>query len=241
MIRAFHFLFADMRSGEDIFAGIERPWRVGETRSYVETHIEAGDGAMLRELGYHSSPTLWDAFLQADGPIACLVEVSEPIFLTTPDRDLGCYQASRSRKLLAARNLESELRAFACDCAERVLDMCSRSSAADFRRAIEVSRRFSRGHATQHELRAAFASAQAAVEAEKGPARAAGEASLGSAFHESADGARVAVWSAAWAVQAKGASLAVRERKWQRDRFEAPSHSGSRHSPGCRGVPSSER
>jgi hypothetical protein len=220
MIRAFHFLFSDMRSDEDMFAGNERPWQIGEARSYVETSIEAGGGVMLHESGYHSSPTLWDAFLQAHGPVACLVEVSEPVFLSTPDRDLGCFQASRNRRLLAARTVESELRAFACDCAERVLNMCARSVAPHFRRAIEVSRRFARGHATEDELREAFVSARGTADAQKGATRASGEAIVGAVFAESGDGAILAVWSALQAVKTKGASFAVQERKWQRDRFE---------------------
>jgi hypothetical protein len=35
MLPAFHFLSSDMRSDEDMFAGDERPWLVGEVRGHV--------------------------------------------------------------------------------------------------------------------------------------------------------------------------------------------------------------
>ena len=65
-----------------------------------------------------------------------------------------------------------------------------------------------------------FFLARDAAGAETGRVRAAGEAIVGSVFDESENGALVAVWSAAWAVEAKGAIFAAQERKWQRDRFE---------------------
>jgi len=82
---AFHFLMSDMRSDEDLIAGNDRPWAVGETRVYTAIQLDAGGGETIESYGYHSSPTLWDAFLNADGPIAALVGVSEPLPWTYPD------------------------------------------------------------------------------------------------------------------------------------------------------------
>ena len=79
MIRAYHFISDDMRSDEDIVAGRDQPWRLGETRIYVPVTLDAGDGEFITEAGYHSSPSLSDALMRADGPIACAVEISDPI------------------------------------------------------------------------------------------------------------------------------------------------------------------
>ena len=143
-IHSFHWLQADMRSG----SGRERPWTVGETRS-VPT-------AKLCERGYHSSPTLWDALGYAPGPVACLVEVSEPVASdATPN---AAKQVSLSRRLVAAVNVERELRLWGCECAERaLLRERERGREPDPRcgAAVETARRYANGQATAEELAAA--------------------------------------------------------------------------------------
>jgi hypothetical protein len=76
MVRAYHFLSEDLRSDEDMITGNSVPWRIAETRAFTPVAIDVGNEEIVSEIGYRSSPTLWDAFLQADGPVACLVEVS---------------------------------------------------------------------------------------------------------------------------------------------------------------------
>src|SRR5271167_91587 len=132
MLQAYHFLFEDFQSDEDMIARNPLPWRLGELRTYTPITIDAGDGETISQIGYRSSPTLWDAFLQADGPIACLVEVSE-IISTEGDVEAGFVQVSIERRLLAATDIRSDLRLFACDCAERVLYLYERAYPGDDR------------------------------------------------------------------------------------------------------------
>jgi len=153
MLRAYHFTYEDLHSDEDVIAGNSVPWRIGEIRAYTPVSIDAGEGETISQIGYRSSPTLWDALLQADGPIACLVEVSEPIS-TEGDVETGFVQVSRERRLLAVRDLRSDLRLFACDCAERVLYLYEREFPGDDRprRAIQVARDHACDRATAGEL-----------------------------------------------------------------------------------------
>ena len=99
-------------------------------------------------------------------------------------------------------------RLFACDCAERVLDLFERQFPDDARprQAIETARRFAMGEASAEELARAAEAARADV------ARAAASAAAWSA----AWSARVAAWEAAWS-----AARAARkdERNWQAHRL----------------------
>ena len=144
-MKAYHFLTADMTAGQ----GSEGPWAVGEQR-YIEGEI------IPCERGYHSSPSLWQALTYAPGPIACLVEI--PRKGTKREFDKA---ASPSRKLLAAVNIESDLRLFAADCAEHVLWIYERDYPNDARprQAIAATRAYAAGEIGD----AAWAAAQAAA------------------------------------------------------------------------------
>ena len=145
---AYHTLRADMRTGSG--SSREKPWKIDEERTLRGGTIE------LCKRGYHSSPTAFATLAYIQGPVLCLVEVSEP-----EQRD-ATKQVSRSRKLLRAVNVETELRLFACDCAERaLLREREHGREPDERswKAIEVSRLFARGEATVEELAAAAAAA----------------------------------------------------------------------------------
>lgn len=148
---AYHWLKDDMSAGR----GNEKPWSVGEERTY-----KGRRPIKLCERGYHSSPTLFDALQYAPGNVACLVEVSEPI---TKDETKS---ASKTRKLLAAVNVERELRQFAIDCAERIL-LAERDNGRepDVRSwaAIEAARAYLRGEITPEELSAAYYAAYSAA------------------------------------------------------------------------------
>ena len=161
MIKAFHFLKEDFTSR----SGDEAPWSVGETRTIADP-----SKIVLCEYGYHSSPSLWDALNYAPGPMACLVEISKPLFT---DDDANRRKAvSAKRKLIKAVNIDRELRLFACDCANHVLYIFERQRPNDKRprEAIEVARRFADGKATKKELAAAGAAARAAAGAAVGAA-----------------------------------------------------------------------
>jgi len=102
-MKAYHFLKDDMMAGH----GNEPAWHEGEERDIGD------DNLIMCERGYHSSPSFYDALPYAEGNMACIVKVSKPIHK-------GPFkQVSRRRKLIKARNIERELRAFACDCEER--------------------------------------------------------------------------------------------------------------------------
>jgi hypothetical protein len=201
-MRAYHWLRDDMTSG----GGNEPPWTVGETRT-----IE-GDLALC-ERGYHWSPTLWDGLCYAPGSMACLVEVSDPVATDdTPNQRKGI---SRSRTLLAAVNVERELRLFACDCAERVLlheREQGRKPGQRSWQAIAVSRRFAVGEANAEQLTAARYAAWDA----------AGYAAWNAAWYAAGYAARYAAWDAArdaaWYAAWDAAGYA--ERAWQRQRFD---------------------
>jgi len=221
MRRAYHFPFEDLRSHEDMTAGNSLPWRIGEIRAYTPITMDAGAGETISQIGYCSSPTLWDAFLQADGPIACVVEVSEAIS-SEGDAEAGLVQISRQRRLLAVRDIRSELRLFACDCAERVLHLYEREYPADDRprRAIQVARDHAYGRATTAEFRAALILARSAADAAPSgsAARCAALSACGSASEEPQDAALLAIWTAGWAADGKD-SAGSAERAWQRALF----------------------
>jgi hypothetical protein len=219
MIKAYHFLPDDMRADEDIVAGLDEPWRIGDTRKYRPVKIAAGEGKFITESGYHSSKTLWDALMQANGPIACLVEVSTP--LSSSDSTEGpSSQISEVRKLIAAVDVRSELRRFACDCAERVLSIYEDRYPNDdrLRRAIDVARRFAGGGASAEELQAALALVRDAADVASGQARLAAFSAFGTTLRESQDAAITAARSAMWALD--GRITPGPERTWQRARFD---------------------
>ncbi len=207
-MRACHFLRTDMTSGQ----GNEPPWAIGEERTI--------DGELdLCKRGYHSSPTWYDALQYAPGPVACIVEISDPV---ASDES---KQVSRSRQLIAARNVERELRLFGCDCAERVLPTYERQYPGDNRprQAIEVSRRYAEGQASAAELTAAWADARAAAwaaawAAARDTATDAARAAARDAARDATDAARAAAWAAAWAAARDTARDT--EIKWQRARLD---------------------
>jgi hypothetical protein len=221
MVRAYHFLSEDLRSDEDMIAGNSVPWRIAETRAFTPAAIDAGNEEIVSEIGYRSSPTLWDAFLQADGPVACLVEVSE-VLSVEGDVDAGLLQLSGTRRLLMAREIGAELRSFASDCAERVLYLYEREFPGDDRPrgAIQVTRDFARGRVGATELRAALVPAKIAVDASPcgSAARCAALSAWGGVVEAAQDAAAVAMWAASWAADGRDAADGA-ERAWQRALF----------------------
>ena len=197
-MKAYHFLREDMRSG----CGDELPWTVGEERS-----LPRGTKAVLCGAGYHSSPSWFDALRYAPGPVACIVEVSRPV---AKDTDKA---VSRRRKLIVAKNADGLLRAFACDCAERALLRERQQGREPDERSwkvIEVARRYAEGKATEKELRAAEASAEAAWAAEAAEAaRLSAEAAWAAWLSAKA--------SAEAAAKASAEAAEAAEAKWQRE------------------------
>ena len=178
---AYHWLLADFRSER----GNEEPWKVGEKRTHKAKTL------VLCERGYHSSPSPWDGLEYAPGPILCRVEIGEPA-QSQPDKFV-----SRSRELLAAVNVSTELQQFALDCAERALGP------------------------QLHESRPrSWAAAEAAKFAADAAWAAAGM-TRGAAFNAvwNADMARAAAGAAAEA-SARNAAWEA-ERDWQREHFNA--------------------
>jgi hypothetical protein len=219
MIKAYHFLPDDLRADEDIVAGLDEPWHIGDTRKYKSVKINSGDGEFITESGYHSSKTLWDALMQANGPVACLVEVSTPLF-SSDSTEGPSAQISEVRKLIATVDVRSELRRYACDCAERVLSIYEDRYPHDDRprRAIDIARRFARDDATANELQAALVLARDAAEVASGQARMAAFSAFGATLRESQDAAITAARSAMWAVD--GRTTPGPERIWQRAHFD---------------------
>ena len=165
-IRALHFLREDMRAGK----GREPAWDVGESRT-----LPAAREIIPCYYGYHGSLSLWDALQYAPGPVACLVELSGDI---TPHGDPIDKYVARSRKLLAAVNISSELRLFAADCAEHVLYMYEQECPGDARprQAIEAARAYARGEISAAARAAARDTAWAASAAASDAANAAARA-----------------------------------------------------------------
>jgi len=205
MMKAMHFLKEDMRAG----SGKEKPWKVGEERT-----VPKPERVSLCDYGYHSAPSWRDALSYAPGPVACIVEVSDPI-----NKD-DTKQVSATRKLLAAKDVSKELRLFACDCAERALKRERKAGREPDERswkAIIVSRLYANGEANLQELDAAWA--------------AAGDAAWAAAYAAyAADAAARDAWAAAYAAYAADAAArdawaaardAARaaEIKWQRNRL----------------------
>ncbi|MDE1871826.1 MAG: hypothetical protein KGI06_06335 [Candidatus Micrarchaeota archaeon] len=183
-MKAYHFLRADMTAGN----GDEPPWAVGETRS-----IE-GELALCGR-GYHSSPSWADALQYAPGPVACIVEVSEP---KAKDAEFPRKQMSRTRTLLAARDVSRELRLFAWDCEERPL-----------------AHEWAAGEATDEELAAAWVTARdAARKAADAAWDGAWVAARDAAWAAARDAARNPAWDAAWAAARDAARNPAWDAAW---------------------------
>ena len=184
----YHFLRETMTSPN----APEEIWTVGQKRTLSGGTIEP----CVR--GYHASPTLWAALIYAPGPVACLVELSGK---TVPHGDPVDKYAARSRKLIAAVNIDRELRHFAADCAEHVLWLYERDYPDDLRprNAIQAGRDFADGRIGAAAWDAARAAAWAAAGA--------------------------AAWDAAWAAAGAAAWDAARaaagaaEKQKQRNTF----------------------
>src|SRR5579862_9850705 len=101
-MRAFHFIASDLRAEEDLMLGLSSPWRIGEKRAYKPFSYDFGDGETHWQHGYESSPTLWEAFGHCDGPLACLVDISEPVHSEVDEH--GRRDFSVTRKLVAVRD-----------------------------------------------------------------------------------------------------------------------------------------
>ena len=110
----------------------DEKWRIGQRRTLKGEIIPC-------QYGYHASPSLWDALRYAPGALACKVELSGTIVPHGDDK----YAAS-TRKLVAAVNVERELRLFAADCAEHVLYLFEEKYPDDDRprKAIQSARDF---------------------------------------------------------------------------------------------------
>ena len=205
-IIAYHFLRDDMRSG----SGNEPAWTVGESRSLKGGRITPC------ERGYHASPSLFNALAHAPGSMACMVELSGTV---KPHGDPLDKYAARSRRLIAAVNIEYELRMFAADCAEHVLYLFERDYPNDNRprKAIEAARAFANGEIDALARAAAWDAARAAAWGAVGAAawaaaRAAAWDAAGGAVGAAAwDAARAAAWDAAGGA----------ERGWQRATFDS--------------------
>ena len=196
--QAYHFLRADMKSGQ----GNELPWPEGEERTITGKLV-------LCERGYHSSPTPWHALAFAPGPVLCLVEISEPVARETDK------QVSATRKLVKAVNIDRELRLFAADEAERVLYLFERQFPGDDRprKAIQVARDCANGQIGVA-AGAARVAARAARTAARAAARAAGAAEAAwVAAAAWAAGDAAAAWDAA-AAEAAGVAAGVAGAAW---------------------------
>ena len=165
-------------------------------------HLCEGETQLVSWLG----PSIWEAEWRGDR-------------MESPDK-IVVSEARLVRKLATWNDRTARL--FACDCAERVLLIFESKYPGDSRprAAIEVSRRFAIGNASQAELDAArYAARDAARYAAWYAAR---YAAWGAAY-----AARYAAWGAAYA--ARYAAYAARdaaryaawgaERKWQAERL----------------------
>jgi hypothetical protein len=147
-MRAYHFLRDDMRSN----SGNEPPWTIGEERSISLPIV------MCRN-GYHWSPSWYDGLSYAPGNMACVIEYSGQ---TLTDTDKG---VSERRRLVAVRNVATELRLWGCDCVERIFERLeSQERVIDprLKNVIVVARRFAHDEATEKELANARKAAAAA-------------------------------------------------------------------------------
>jgi hypothetical protein len=152
--------------------------------------------------------------------MACIVEIPEPEARHIQDDK----QVTYTRTLVDRRDVERELRIFACDVAEDVLPIFQRKYPDDKRpqQAIEVARLYVDGKVTKEELSAAWDAARAAAGAAAWAADAAGAAAGAAAWAADAAAAAAAAWDAAWdaaraadaAAAAAAAGAAARAAAW---------------------------
>ena len=216
----------------------DEKWRIGQRRTLKGEIIPC-------QYGYHASRSLWDALRYAPGALACKVELSGTIVPHGDDK----YAAS-TRKLVAAVNVERELRLFAADCAEHVLYLFEEKYPDDDRprKAIQSARDFANdsisAYATNAAANAAYAAADAAyaaanayataTNAAANAAYAAADAATNAAAHAAANAAAYAAYAtnaanAAYATNAYANAAAAAtyayagrsaEKEWQREQFE---------------------
>jgi hypothetical protein len=188
-MKAYHFLLQNMNAG----SGGEKAWKAGETRTKRE--------AKLCERGYHSSPSWYDALQYAPGPMACIVDVSEPI-----ERD-RTKQVSLTRTLVDCRDATRVLHLFACECAERALKVAGATDERSWN-AVAVKRLWLDGKATNEEMAAAWDAAWDAAQ------DATWDAARDAAWDAAWDAARDAAWAAARAAARDAAWAAARAAAW---------------------------
>ncbi len=201
---AYWFAMADKQGRAYSPNKPDERWEVGQTRTLNGEIIPC-------RYGFHGSPTLWQALKYAPGPIACKVELSGTI---VQEHD---KLAASQKTLLAAVNVERELRLFAADCAEHVLHIFELEYPNDDRprKAIAAARDYADGRGAYEALQAANAAANAAAWA---AAWAAGAGGAVAAARCAARYARSAVVNAARSAVVNAARS--EEREWQRRRFE---------------------
>jgi len=197
---AYWFCQGDAEGGYYSLNKPDEKWRVGQTRSLRGKIIPC-------EHGYHGSPSLWDALVYAPGSVACLVELSGDV---TPHGNPVDKYAARTRKLLAAVNIERKLLLYAADCAEHVLWIYERDYPGDDRprKVIQVARDFAEGRVEAADTARAAGVAWDAMAAAAAWATAGG---VGGACAVGAARAAEAVWAAAEAAEAARAAGAARD------------------------------
>ena len=199
----------------------DEKWRIGQRRTLKGEIIPC-------QYGYHASPSLWDALRYAPGALACKVELSGTIVPHGDDK----YAAS-TRKLVAAVNVERELRLFAADCAEHVLYLFEEKYPDDDRprKAIQSARDFANDSISAYATNAAADAANAAANAAYATADAAAYAAANAAYAAYAAANAYATNAAAAAANAAAANAAYAaatyayagrsaEKEWQREQFE---------------------
>jgi hypothetical protein len=213
-MKAFHFLRDNRTAGY----GTEPAWSVGEERKIK------GDTIKLCERGYHSSRTPFDAFAYASGPMLCLVEVPKSGTIRVGDK-----QVSNRRKLLAAVNIEKELRLFTVACAERLLPRLERAfpDTDKFRKVVQGAEDYINDRITNQELQrlrdgAALTSEEVEIMA-RDRHRIAMRAAINctlypSTVHVAQATGFFAVSNARWSMSLFR-SLPKKERDWQRRKF----------------------
>lgn len=153
-------------------------WVVGQTRTLKGTIIPCRHG-------FHGSPTLRQALFYAPGEWACKIELSGTVVPHGDDKLAGS-----TKTLLAAVNVERDLRLYLADCAEHVLPIWEAKYPEDdrVRKCIVAARAFANGEITAEELAKARDAAW--------------------------DAAWTAAGAAAWDAAGDG------EQAWQREAFE---------------------
>ena len=204
---AYWFAMADKQGRAYSPNKPDEKWTVGQARTLNGEIIPC-------RYGFHGSSTLWQALDYAPGPLACKVELSGTI---VQEHD---KLAASQKTLLAAVNVERELRLFAADCAERVLHIFELEYPHDDRprKAIAAARDYADGRIDYAAMAAAMAAAMVAARAvamaKPAPWTAASAAWSPSwaarSAARAARHARSAVIDAAWS----------EECEWQRHRFE---------------------